>query len=240
MKFSEKIYKLRTENMLSQKDLALKLNISEQDVLKWEQGMIPNKDDIAKIAEFFDCPIDCLINDEIILDERKKSSDVKINTSKKRKINLPDNWISTAMIGFSILTIIILWILSKIIKFPITHQDYQSGNFYVGFMGFIDYFKLELALYISVLFWVVGWSVETIRKVYLESRKLESKQRRKIIYLYFIRLGILILGAILFIYGMLNPWKFSLDIYSFFMVSVIVIIIVSLSIYIKYLNGKFK
>ena len=175
-----------------------------------------------------------------MLDERKISSDVKINTSKECKAKLPKNWIPTAMIGFSILTIIILWILSKIIKFPITHQDYQSGNFYVGFMGFIDYFKLELALYISVLFWVVGWSIETIRKVVLGSRKLGSKQGKKISYLYYIRLAILILGAILFIYGMLNPWKFSLDIYSFFMVSVIVIIIVSLSIYIKHLNGKFK
>ena len=55
MKFSKKIYKLRTENMLSQKDLALKLNILDQDVLKWEQGMIPDKDDIVKIVEFFDC-----------------------------------------------------------------------------------------------------------------------------------------------------------------------------------------
>ena len=55
MMFSEKIYKLRTENMLSKKDLALKLNISEQDVSKWEQGMIPDKGDIAKIVEFFDC-----------------------------------------------------------------------------------------------------------------------------------------------------------------------------------------
>lgn len=240
MKFCEKIYKLRTENMLSKKDLALKLNISEQDVLKWEQGMIPDKDDIVKIAEFFDCPIDCLINDKIILDERKISSDVKINTSKECKANLPDNWISTAMIGFSILTIIILWILSKIIKFPITHQDYQSGNFYVGFMGFIDYFELELALYISLFFWIVGWSIETIRKVDLGSRKLGSKQRRKISYLYFVRLAILILGAILSIYGMLNSWKFSLDIYSFLMVSIIVIIIVCLSIYIKYLDRKFK
>ena len=41
-------------------------------VYNWEQGMIPDKDDIVKIAEIFDCAIDCLINDEIILDERKK------------------------------------------------------------------------------------------------------------------------------------------------------------------------
>ena len=47
-------------------------------VYNWEQGMIPDKDDIVKIAEIFDCPIDCLINDEIILDERKKSKDAKI------------------------------------------------------------------------------------------------------------------------------------------------------------------
>lgn len=240
MKFSETIYKLRTDNMLSQADLASKLNVSEGMVSNWEQGMIPNKDDIIKIAEFFDCPIDCLINDEIRWDDRKKSRDVKINTSEVCNVKLPNNWISTAMIGFSILTIIILWILSKIIKFPIAHQDYQSGNFYVGFMGFIDYFGLELALYISVLFWVVGWSIETIRKVDLESRKLGSKQRKKISCLYFIRLAILIFGAILFIYGMLKPWKFSLDIYSFLMLSVIVIIIVCLSVYTEYLNRKFK
>lgn len=238
MKFSEKIYKLRTENMLSQEDLASKLNVSEQSVSKWEQGVIPDKDNIVKIAEFFDCSIDYLINNEIILDERKRSSDEKINISQKGKVKLLDNWISISMIIFSILSMIILWLLSKIIKFPITHQDYQSGNFYVGFMGFIDYFNLELALYMCVLFWVVGWSIETIRQVDLESRKLVSKQCRKISYLYFIRLAILILGAILFIYGMLKPWKFSLNIYSFLMVSSIAIIIVCLSIYIKYLKRK--
>lgn len=58
MKFSEKIYKLRTENMLSQKDLALKLNISEQDVSKWEQWMIPDKDFVKKVNVFSEELID--------------------------------------------------------------------------------------------------------------------------------------------------------------------------------------
>lgn len=69
-------------------------------VSNWEQVMIPNKDDIIKIAEFFDFPMDCLINDEIRLDDRKKSSEVKINTSKEGKVKLPDNWISISMIDF--------------------------------------------------------------------------------------------------------------------------------------------
>ncbi len=58
MKFSEKNYKLRTENMLSQKDLVLKLNISEQDVSKWEQGMIPDKDFGKKVNVFSEELID--------------------------------------------------------------------------------------------------------------------------------------------------------------------------------------
>lgn len=53
-------------------------------VYNWEQGMIPDKDDIVKIAEIFDCPIYCLINDEIILDERKKSKDAKIISKEFR------------------------------------------------------------------------------------------------------------------------------------------------------------
>ena len=81
MLLSEKIYKLRKENGLSQENLATKLNVSRQAVSKWESGAIPDIDNIVNLARFFDCSIDYLLNDDI------DSIDGSIESDKEKKQN---------------------------------------------------------------------------------------------------------------------------------------------------------
>ena len=62
MLLSEKILALRTEQGLSQGDLAEKLEVSRQSVSKWETGQAtPDLDKIIKLADLFGVTVDRLI-----------------------------------------------------------------------------------------------------------------------------------------------------------------------------------
>lgn len=59
---SEKIKYLRIENNLSQAQLAIKLNVSQTAVAKWERGASEaTENNIVKIANFFNVTTDYLL-----------------------------------------------------------------------------------------------------------------------------------------------------------------------------------
>jgi len=65
MTLAEKILALRTEQGLSQGDLAEKLEVSRQSVSKWETGQAtPDLDKIIKLADLFGVTVDELIREE--------------------------------------------------------------------------------------------------------------------------------------------------------------------------------
>jgi len=64
MLLSEKILALRTEQGLSQGDLAEKLEVSRQSVSKWETGQAtPDLDKIIKMADLFGVTVDELVRE---------------------------------------------------------------------------------------------------------------------------------------------------------------------------------
>lgn len=61
----EKIQRLRTEQNLSQKELAEKLEVSRQAIAKWETNRgIPDIDNLKRIAQLFNVSIDYLVYEE--------------------------------------------------------------------------------------------------------------------------------------------------------------------------------
>lgn len=61
--FSERIRELRKKHNLTQEDLALKLNISDKSISKWEMGVArPSLDNLQIMAEIFDMTLDELVN----------------------------------------------------------------------------------------------------------------------------------------------------------------------------------
>lgn len=69
MKFSEKLYKLRTDAGYSQEDLASRLEVSRQAVSKWEMGVaLPETNKLIDIAKFFGVSIDYLLKDGLQLE----------------------------------------------------------------------------------------------------------------------------------------------------------------------------
>lgn len=69
MKFYEKLIMLRKKYMLSQEQLAEKLNVTRQTISKWELDQSkPDMDKLKEISKLFEVDLETLINDEIALD----------------------------------------------------------------------------------------------------------------------------------------------------------------------------
>lgn len=65
MQSGEKIQRLRTEQNLSQKELAEKLEVSRQAIAKWETNRgIPDIENLKRIAQLFNVSIDYLVYEE--------------------------------------------------------------------------------------------------------------------------------------------------------------------------------
>ncbi|MDE6240828.1 MAG: helix-turn-helix domain-containing protein [Anaeroplasmataceae bacterium] len=65
MEFKEKIKKLRTDKGLSQEALASELLTSRSTIAKWESGIrIPTRQSFELIAQYFNVPIDELLDDK--------------------------------------------------------------------------------------------------------------------------------------------------------------------------------
>lgn len=73
MEISEKIKKLRTENNLTQDDLALKIHVSRQTISKWENNIVtPNLETLKVLAKVFNIDvIDFIDSSQIKLKEEK-------------------------------------------------------------------------------------------------------------------------------------------------------------------------
>lgn len=62
MRLAENIYRLRTEQNMSQLDLADALEVSRQSVSKWETGTaVPELDKLVKMCDLFDVSLDVLV-----------------------------------------------------------------------------------------------------------------------------------------------------------------------------------
>ena len=60
--FASRLYELRTERNLSQRELARQLNISQATIARWEaNSQIPNVNYAIIIAKFFDVSTDYLL-----------------------------------------------------------------------------------------------------------------------------------------------------------------------------------
>lgn len=81
MEFSEKLQKLRTNENLTQEELAEKLFVSRAAISKWESGRgYPNIDSLKAIAKYFRVTIDELICGEEIVALAKQ--DIKESNKK--------------------------------------------------------------------------------------------------------------------------------------------------------------
>lgn len=77
--YNEKIAYYRKKNMLTQEELAEKINVSRQTITKWEAGMIsPGLDYLIDLSNIFGVSIDTLVKDDACIG---KNDDVSVSDS---------------------------------------------------------------------------------------------------------------------------------------------------------------
>ncbi len=62
MNLADRIQSLRRRNGLSQEELAIKVGVSRETVLKWESGTLPELDKLNLLSDVFDVSCDYLLN----------------------------------------------------------------------------------------------------------------------------------------------------------------------------------
>ena len=98
--FGSRLAKLRKEHVLTQEDLAKKLNISAQAISKWENDLTaPDIDTLIKLSDIFNISLDELLKNEksrsVIVNEKKDINKmmlkilVKTQKGDNIKVNLP-------------------------------------------------------------------------------------------------------------------------------------------------------
>ena len=212
MGVGEKIYKLRKEKGISQERLGQSLGVSRQAVSKWETGTLPDIENLSKLADFFSCSVDFLL-------DRGKDIENQIPVEKKTK---EKSYINIFIYG-PILILFILFFLSKIISYPISQKDFGTGLFYVGFRGFIAYYDLE-SLYIgSLLVLLGGFSY----KSFLGFRKIKNEEKKVKIY-YLARTILILAGLIGFLILSLRPYGIIFDLKTYIIFAIYIFFILGL------------
>ena len=78
LKIGNYIKELRNKNNLTQKELALKLNISFQAVSKWENGeTLPDTAILLDLADILNTSVDLILNGGTYLNDKRKMINVK-------------------------------------------------------------------------------------------------------------------------------------------------------------------
>ena len=81
MSLSENIYRFRTEQNMSQLDLADALEVSRQSVSKWENdSAVPELEKLIRLSQIFDISIDELITGQVPKQSFQKAASVPAKT----------------------------------------------------------------------------------------------------------------------------------------------------------------
>lgn len=94
MILADKIIILRKKSGLSQEELAEKLNVSRQSVSKWESAQsIPDLDRILEMSSIFKVSTDCLLKDELDIDDEVIKVDDSVNDLRKVSLSEAQDFI---------------------------------------------------------------------------------------------------------------------------------------------------
>lgn len=129
MKFSEKLYRLRKREGLSQEELGEQLHVTRQTVSKWELDQTkPDSEKLIEISKLFNISLEELSNEE---------KTIHYDTGNKRDIDevRPRKWLLVLLIILAIIIVIVL--LNKIVI------DKKSKEGQANSWGIFDIFNFS-------------------------------------------------------------------------------------------------
>lgn len=113
IKQGEYLKKLRTENKLSQEQLAEKLGLSRQSISKWEQGTsTPDIENFSKLAQIYKVSVDSLLKAE---PDKEKNTIPAAITGEEKEIKKPEKkkrgWL---FVSYPILMVILYAVIGSL------------------------------------------------------------------------------------------------------------------------------
>ena len=160
MTLGEKIYKLRTEQNLSQGDLAEKLEVSRQSVSKWENGVAtPDLDKIIKLSEVFGITIDELVKNEEVSASAFEETKIAPVTIKKESAFPPRKIIGTVLLSLAFIVTFICFVIGGI-EGMLAGILFSSPLVLSGIICFI--FKKNIGLWCA---WAVFFAIDMFLRI---------------------------------------------------------------------------
>ncbi len=91
MEFNEKLQKLRSQNALTQEQLAEKVFVSRVAVAKWESGRgYPNLESLKRLANVFEVSIDQLLSSDELIDLAEVETNHKLRVCRSLLLGILD------------------------------------------------------------------------------------------------------------------------------------------------------
>lgn len=151
---AEKVQSLRKTKGMSQEQLAELLGVSRQSVSKWESGQsVPEVDKIVQMSEIFNVTTDYILKDtstcEDVVNLPKEGRE---GLGKSRGVVIT----GAICLGFSVLSVFVMWTLSKIYPAPIVLFNEQTQRWLVGFDNFLWVHGLDGFYRICITIGIVG------------------------------------------------------------------------------------
>lgn len=156
MKLEEKILALRKQYGMSQEELAGKLNVSRQAILRWEMGTAqPDVSNILQLSKVFCVTTDYLLNDECEEEIRRTNKEISKGVTKKTQ----QKTIGILILLFGLLGNFVIYIFSRFIKVMIPYitevdgrRVYEWGRLTgLSYYYFVQQYNL---VFLSVLFYL--------------------------------------------------------------------------------------
>jgi len=182
---AEKLIWLRKEHGLSREELANKLNVSRQEVSKWEHGeYLPTTETLMTLSELYDIPLDELVSDDTLEIDEEQVDDAEVATYSKTahlidKIRESKTTLLVlSLIGFvvSILCMLLIgYLFSEVLGIIV--EQYESID--------QDQLDSEIAGYAAALgFSIIGFAISIIFGIvflrkYKKSMKPNTKYKRQ-------------------------------------------------------------
>lgn len=149
MKFYEKLQNLRKEKMMTQEELAEKLNVSRQAVSKWESNQtMPETEKIIQIANLFDVSLDFLLKEE---EKQNENHLIYNNTTQLKELN---RRFITGIVVLSLGFVGILIFCIVYILYPVNIID--KNGIHSGFSAFLSANNMWIVFLICCLFSFLG------------------------------------------------------------------------------------
>lgn len=146
MQLADKLQQLRKQKNISQEELAQMLEVSRQSVSKWESGQsVPEIDKIVRLSDIFEVTTDYLLKDtcdaQTVVEKHDTETTTKPQTfTPNQKLFLR---VGTIVTVFGIVSIFVMWVLSKIFPAPIVNYNPVTEKWLVGYPNFIWVHGLE-------------------------------------------------------------------------------------------------